>query len=784
MSFNVVTALWIAKLFIIYTLMVVVLPGLAMRRLLKGRSWTQKFVFSVVAGNFFYIMLVLLWGLIHVTNRYVLIASTLVVPAVSLIRGRKELWERHLEKVWVNVRRFARRENSFRYSMRLVFRWLGRKIRNLMKIFRRFLRKHLFEGILFAGCSVFILWYFSVTDHYGPRASDLVVHMYWINGVDEGNLFREGIYPFGMHALLYYIHAVFNIPTVRVVLLFGTVQTFYIFTMLLAFLKEICRFRYTPYLCYIAYVIGDYIASNRYSRFYSTLPQEFGMIFILPCAIALIRFFRAVREENAEYKKMKEKKLLYTQIGVKHRWKESTIQLWVLIISFGLTLSAHFYNTIIAALLVIAAAVAYIRYVLQPKTLRRLIVAAILAVMIPVFPMAVSFAMGTPLEGSLYWALGVMGVGTSDDAEDTSGTDITDETGDTDVTAVEENMDVTAAEETAKSPVQEEPPFFKELAMQYFTVVKEAALNILRTLIFSMEQYLDIWLSCMAVITVLIPVMWLLREWEYSRYLIMFIVYTMLLLLVCISGRIGLPVLLDESRSSIFFCYSALGCISFSVDGILLILSRIIRVKRFWQAVSFVITAAFVTNVTGGGQVRAKVTGESALERDGAALCVYDIMKKYPDEKWTIISCNEERNMISPVAWHYEVIDFLDSMENYEDGDEMYIPTQYVFFFIEKVSINYAYGEFTDINAAVSNEWASQDLPVKNGLSQYQGTERIIVNSRLYYWAQEYQKRFPNEMKVYYEDDNFICYYIEQNEYYLNNFAIDYGYNSGGGTDD
>lgn len=122
MSFNVVTALWIAKLFIIYTLMVVVLPGLIMRRLLKGRSWTQKFVFCVVAGNFFYIMLVLLWGLIHVTNRYVLIASTLAVPVVLLIRGRKELWERHLEKTWINVCRFARRENSFRYSMRLVFR--------------------------------------------------------------------------------------------------------------------------------------------------------------------------------------------------------------------------------------------------------------------------------------------------------------------------------------------------------------------------------------------------------------------------------------------------------------------------------------------------------------------------------------------------------------------------------------------------------------------------------------------------------------------------------------
>ena len=136
--------------------------------------------------------------------------------------------------------------------------------------------------------------------------------------------------------------------------------------------------------------------------------------------------------------------------------------------------------------------------------------------------------------------------------------------------------------------------------------------------------------------------------------------------------------------------------------------------------------------------------------------------------------------MISPVAWHYEVIDFLQGMEDYEEDYEMYIPTQYVFFFVEKVSVNYAYGEFTDIDATVSEEWASMELPGKNSLDQYQGTNRMIVNSRMYYWAQEYMRRFPNEMKVYYEDDEFICYYIEQNEYYLNNFAIDYGYNSGG----
>ena len=33
-------------------------------------------------------------------------------------------------------------------------------------------------------------------------------------------------------------------------------------------------------------------------------------------------------------------------------------------------------------------------------------------------------------------------------------------------------------------------------------------------------------------------------------------------------------------------------------------------------------------------------------------------------------------------------------------------------------------------------------------------------------------------MKVYYENDRFVCYYIEQNEYRLYNFAIDYDYNT------
>ena len=50
--------------------------------------------------------------------------------------------------------------------------------------------------------------------------------------------------------------------------------------------------------------------------------------------------------------------------------------------------------------------------------------------------------------------------------------------------------------------------------------------------------------------------------------------------------------------------------------------------------------------------------------------------------------------------------------------------------------------------------------------------------SRMYYWAQEFQRLYPNEMEVYLETDQFVCYRIEQNPYRLYNFAIDYGYNT------
>lgn len=115
-------------------------------------------------------------------------------------------------------------------------------------------------------------------------------------------------------------------------------------------------------------------------------------------------------------------------------------------------------------------------------------------------------------------------------------------------------------------------------------------------------------------------------------------------------------------------------------------------------------------------------------------------------------------------------------MEHWNQTKEILIPTERVYFYIEKKPLNYA-DEYEGKIPEISEKQAKKALPESTGMNAYSGTNRSITMSRMYYWAQEFQKLYPNEFKVYFEDENFICYYIEQNVYRLYNFAIDYGYN-------
>ena len=113
------------------------------------------------------------------------------------------------------------------------------------------------------------------------------------------------------------------------------------------------------------------------------------------------------------------------------------------------------------------------------------------------------------------------------------------------------------------------------------------------------------------------------------------------------------------------------------------------------------------------------------------------------------------------------------------------IPTEYVYFFIEKRPVNIDEDGVVSSERLqnVSEEGALQPVSLKSGIKPYHGEDRWGTMSHMYYWAQAFKKLYPQEMEVYYETTDFVCYRLHQNVNSLYNLAIDYGYNDPHETD-
>lgn len=170
----------------------------------------------------------------------------------------------------------------------------------------------------------------NMIEAYGYKASDIPVHNYWINELDRNNIWVAGVYPYGFHIVIYYLHMVFGIKTYVLLRIFGVVQTYFVYLAMVVALKMVCKGRFTPYLGVLFYVM-DIFNRNTYARFEGALPQEFSMIFILTSVCMAIRFFQEfAKEQKAEENEKKE-------LDQNCRW-----YLIQFAIGFSLTLTIHF----------------------------------------------------------------------------------------------------------------------------------------------------------------------------------------------------------------------------------------------------------------------------------------------------------------------------------------------------------------------------------------------------------------------------------------------------------
>ena len=232
---------------------------------------------------------------------------------------------------------------------------------------------------------------------------------------------------------------------------------------------------------------------------------------------------------------------------------------------------------------------------------------------------------------------------------------------------------------------------------------------------------------------------------------------------------------MDPARCSIYYAYLLVATLTLLGDGILylIFMPRILKVIRNAAALG-------LTVITVAGMIYQNLIKTpdflSGYVSNGALTCLTNIIRENEDKTWTIVSANDETQMGLDHGWYYETITFLRKLEKMDKDTKVIIPTKNVYFLIEKIPLDYSV-VYSGSGQSISKKGASQNLPNVGGISMYQGEGRWILMSRMYYWAQGFMEKYPNDMKVYYESEDFICYVMPQNMYHQYNFAIDYGYN-------
>ena len=754
------------SIFAAYTGLTVLLPAIMFRRILAGRRLSEQFLMCYTFGNFYIINIVFAVQLLHISGFWTLVLFT-AVPGIL---------------IWSRVNRVSLRELCMKTGIvckkilqgsmgikGFLYRVKNRSMAVLKKAVWLFYCEvvcNTLQWILAGAVIAALFWIYGrqLILTYGYCASDIPVHLNWINQMSRGNLFASGVYPFGFHCMVYYLHAVFGFDTYVILCVFYLVQVFFIHIVLLAMLKLLCRSLYLPYAGIMVYILGSFWARQTYSRFGSSLPQEFGMIFVIPSVYFLIRFFQT------------EKK------NLKNR--ETKLILGCFALAFSLTLAIHFYGTMIAGLCCIGIAVGFCTRFLKKEYFRRIMLTGIISIFLAVLPMGIAFAGGTPLQGSLGWGLSVIN-GDSSDTEDTSENEAAQKQAMEEMAArLIENTQNSNSEsvQTGEIPIITEAPKHsltdkaREIPKKMKNLREMMIRRIQEFIINSREQWCAYAVLAGIAVLILLGLMFIiLRRITYGEMLMSAGFCMGILTLLLCAGNLGLPVLMDPARCSIYYVYLLIVSITVLGDGLLylIFMPRILTISR--NVVSFILTVSMAAGMIHQGLVKTP-DFISDYVSNGAFTCLTNIIKENKDETWTIVSVNDETQMGLDHGWHYETITFLRKQEHINKDTKLIIPTEKVYFFIEKIPLNYSV-VYSGSGQSISKKGASQSLPNSGGIGMYQGEGRWILMSRMYYWAQAFMEMYPNETKVYYESEDFVCYVISQNMYHQYNFAIDYGYN-------
>ena len=223
-----------------YLLVGILWPRFVFAGHLRGKSLIYQFSFCVSAQIVLINTVVLGLGLLHILNAWTVRAVFYGVPLAVLWR-RLHITEEKLEDTFRTITVVR---------SKLLLRRMGRAVFRRVKLLWRTVQAHPLDYFFLGAIVVYALVYFSwgTFQNTAYGFGDQYVHHSWIYGLMQGKIFLNGIYPAGMHCMLYAIHTLLGVKVYSLVLFFGCVQCVLFFGASYCLLRELFRWRFTPIL--------------------------------------------------------------------------------------------------------------------------------------------------------------------------------------------------------------------------------------------------------------------------------------------------------------------------------------------------------------------------------------------------------------------------------------------------------------------------------------------------------------------------------------------------------
>ncbi|MCH5187063.1 MAG: hypothetical protein J1F63_01570 [Oscillospiraceae bacterium] len=717
---------------------------------------------------------------------------------------------------------------------------------------------------------VYAVIYFSYSpfmDHsYG--FGDMYTHHSWTYGLVQGQIFSDGVYPEGMHCVLYIMHTVSGLQLYNCTLFLGCINMFVYVLAAYCLMRDIFHWRGTPMLVLTAFLVlgvksADLMVSM--ARLQRSLPGEYGLYSMFICALFLLRF---LKEELPDgwHKKPKE-------------WfKNENLIMFAMALAASIVI--HFYVTITAFFVCLPFAIVFIRRVLSRKRFLPLVAAAMCGLFISVLPMVGALISGIPFQGSIGWALAVIegeeeeflaaeeGGGQTEETEEPEQTEPetfetdaqipqdnvfgklpktyvvgassqTSATGDAaQISVTGDDMQISATGDDIQIPVVEEESHFLvvrddphglmiwqrpgSLALWHMGPVYKPTirqrLQILwwriraKAYTFYSDGYSRLfddytigrWLVRISVLIaafcliyrLLFMLIRPLRKWAgaFDNYLPI-IGASVFILILYAAPYLALPELIAFIRLP-STAYILLLMITAMVIDIPLSLLQRFSPNWLQQTVALAGMAAICYFTIKTGNYHGYFYNELTRYRSVVNV-TSSITESFPHNQYTIVGSTDDLYSTIQYGRHEELLKFLQLAQK-EPG--YYLPTEYVFIYVEKHPIQHAQYHFSSGPAWLATDIYYDTYPLGTTTSRYPeifATEitdeaaqwdirgypinyesyknpftRTVINSNAYKWCQDFNKLYDNELKVYYEDENFICYYFRQNTFSLYDLAI------------